>query len=308
MSKEQTAMVRRTDTNVQAGKVAASSLSRPLSKDQVQKLAKTMETSELRMIIAERDGRKLMLLTKQELHDTVIDIISEIKLLTGCIIFEGKELQAQLSVIRRFLYSSFGMLTKEEIIHAFYMNMEGKYNQVYRHYNRELNAEFIGDVLRSYLNYKLYLKETKGPGIKKLLQLGPVQVIKREVDYEFWKDLIQEEYEAFRKGESTLQMWHQRKYYTLRKFGLMPFTKGFKTWMYFFKKVMHGNTAGTNLPAGADIRHLYFGSVAECRKIFKNDQDWKRCIDYLRRYAYWYMLNACQQCGINNLWNEISEK
>jgi hypothetical protein len=261
------------------------------------------------MVMAERDGRKLMWLTPDELYDTVIDIISEIKLITGALIYEETQLmKTQVKVIERFLISGFGMLTQKEIIHAFYMNMEGKYEQVFRHYNKELNAEFMGDVLRSYLQYKLYFRETKGAEIKKLLQLGPKQEINRAIDYEFWKQMVQEEYNSYCKGEASLQMWHAMKYYTLRKHGLLPFSKGINTWIFFFKKIMNGNTAGTKLPAGADISRLYFSSFAQCREIFKTDDDWKRAIDYLRRYAYWYVLKACRECGINNLWEEISEK
>jgi hypothetical protein len=261
------------------------------------------------MIRAERDGKKLKFLTKQELKNAVIDIMSEVKLITGALVHaedENRMMSRQVEMIQRFLFVGFGMLTKKEIIQAFYLNSQGYYEDTYRHYNKELNAEFFGDVLRAYLKYKLYVRETMGPLITKVLQLGGGQQEKREVDYPFWQQLIQEEYDCYRKGLSCYQLWSSRKYYTLRKFGLLPFSKGLVTWVFFFKKVMKGNIKGTRLPEGADISRYQFTAVSQAAGIFHNGQDYKRCMDFLRRYAYWYVLKACADCGINDLFKEIA--
>lgn len=240
-----------------------------------------------------------------EHYDACIDIISEIKLITGVSTYDDSmERDAQIKVIQRFLYG-FGNFTKEEVVHAFYLNSQGVYSEVYRHYNKSLNAEFIGDVLRAYIRYKRYILDVKGPQLSKILQIGPSKEIRREIDYSFWKQLIQSEYEQFRKTRPSGQLWHQRKYYTLRKFGLLPFPKGFQTWLYFFKKVMKGNTAGTKLPNDCNIEHYHFANLAECRAIFHSDADFKRCLDHLRKSAYWYILNSCRECGINDLFSDI---
>jgi hypothetical protein len=235
--------------------------------------------------------------------------MSEIKLVTGVLIYEEPALmKTQIEMVKRFLATGYPMLTKEEILHAFYLNMQGAYDQVYKHYNRELNAEFMGDVLRAYLNYKLYLRETKGPQINRLLATTAPKALpyKRVVDYAFWKQLIQEEYDDYRFGRPSRQLWSVRKYYTLRRFGLLPFPKGFKTWVFFFKRVMKGNARGTKLPADANLEHYHFSSFAACRAIFHTHEDYQRCLDYLRRYAYFYVLRACSDCGINDLFTEIA--
>ncbi len=286
-------------------KEAALAIYKPLNEIQLQQLQENLDTEELKVILSERNGQKLKYLTEDELHDTVVDIVSEVKLITGAMVYEGAELRVQVETIKRFLFSAFHMLTKEEVLNAFYLNSSGQYGEVYRHYNKELNTEFMGDVLRAYLRHKVYIREIKGPLINQVLMIGPKDTVKRDIDYEFWKEMIQQEYYAYCHNQSTMQIWNARKYYTLRKFGLLPLPKGFDTWLFMAKKVLNGSS-GTKLPPGADIKNYQFASYSDVYRLFHTVDDQKKFIDYLRRYTYWYILKACRDCGINHLWNEIA--
>lgn len=228
--------------------------------------------------------------------------MSEIKLITGVLIHEGSMMTAQIKMLKIFLYTGFGMLTKEEVVQAFYLNLQGKFGETYRHFQKELNCEFLGDVLKAFLKYKLYIRENRGPELTKIM--APPTVAVNTIDYDFFKELIQKEYEHFRVGRNDTQMWHVRKYYTLRKFGLLPF-KGLHTWIYFIKQVLPLSAGHLLLPANVDLKRYKFSTVGQVRAIFSTSEGYQRCIDRARMFGYWYILQACMDCGINNLWGDI---
>lgn len=258
-------------------------------------------------VILERNGRKLRSLTEDELYNSVVDIVSEIKLMTGAIVFEDKDdMKLQVSMITKFLAIGFSMLSKEEIVHAFYLNNMGKYDETFRHYNRELNAEFMGDVLKSYLKYKGYIREVRGADITRLLgNTAELPAPPTKPDYELWKEMIQAEYDYFRENEQTNQIWHARKYITLRRMGLIPF-KGLQTWYYFMKAAIGTRRGWINLPDGVNLKSYKFGSVGEVYRLFTSPEAFKLCVDESRRFAYWYVINAMAECGINKIFEEIA--
>ncbi len=215
---------------------------------------------------------------------------------------EGNKLELQLEMITRFIVTGFGNLTKPEIVQAFYMNLQGKFEEVYVHYNKELNAEFLGNVLRAYLRWKSRLVNDKGHKIQQLLNKEGYQ--KQDIDYEFWKDLIQKEYEVIKKFKSSDQLWHDRKYYTLRKSGLLYF-KSLDTWFWFMKKAIKNTNGVLRVPLKSNLSKYSFVTVASVINIFHSHADFKVCLSEARRLAYLYVLKCCLDCGINNLWEDI---
>lgn len=262
------------------------------------------------VLTAERNGLKLKSLDQDSLHDAVIDILSAIKLITGAPVYESDEsgmLQRQVEMIKRFLWSGYGLLTKEEVINAFYLNMQGRFNEVYKHYNREINAEYLGDVLNAYIRFKKAVIEIKGSDVQKILSIeykpAPQMI---QVDYGFYKTLIQEEYQAFRNNQKPLTFWSRWKYYTLRKEGLLPFPKGLNTWFWFMKIAAGTGNYQLTIPAGSDLKHYRFTSARQVRTLFRTQKEYVRCLDHARKLAYWHVLHACRECGINNLFDEIA--
>lgn len=62
---------------------------------------------------------------------------------------------AQMRIIAKFISEGFGYITPQELINAFHLNLQGKYPEVYKQYGKkEINCEFIGQVLSAYRNYK----------------------------------------------------------------------------------------------------------------------------------------------------------
>lgn len=154
------------------------------------------------------------------MHDKIVEIFQELKILNGVILHTGESLKIQIEVLKMFLvtHPHFTGLTVNEIRHAFYLNSQGEYEEVYRHYNKELNAEFIGDVLRAYVRYKNGIYRLKGKSIKAIL--NPVEVkppvMPTEQEY---RQMIQQHYENFLAGRRDLVFIAESTYRMLRKYG-----------------------------------------------------------------------------------------
>src|SRR5205823_5208666 len=116
-----------------------------------------------------KNGQSLNALTADQRHNAIVDAMSEIILITGAKSYDGPMLSAQVEIIKRFIWSGFGSLTQKEIVFAFHLNLQGCYDEIFRHYSRELNCEFIGDVLRGYVKFKTQISKTKGKDIRSLL-------------------------------------------------------------------------------------------------------------------------------------------
>jgi hypothetical protein len=254
------------------------------------------------MIIAEKSGKKLQWLSDDDSYNEIIDIITEVKMLTGALVYSGKEFEIQAEMLQLFIVSGFGMLSKSEIVYAFYLNLQGQFDEVYVHYNKELNAEFVGNVLRGYLKYKKIFLRQKRDSIITLLE--PPKMEKYEIDYDFWKELVQQDLDYLKNINKDSTLWNVRKYYTLRKFGLMPF-KGKSTFFYFIKKAIGNKYFLLNLPQNTNYRNYEFTSVMQLRSIFKTSQDYHICIEDARKLSYWYVLQTCADFGINNIWQDV---
>lgn len=63
--------------------------------------------------------------------------------------------KAQMRQISKFIMDGYPFLTSDEILNAFYINLKGKYKEIFKDYGkRKINIEFIGQVLSSYVLYK----------------------------------------------------------------------------------------------------------------------------------------------------------
>lgn len=255
------------------------------------------------ILAAEKNGHKLKWLSDDDQHNSIVDIISEIKLITGAVLYDGDKLVLQHEMLKRFIVTGFSMLTKSEIVQAFYMNLQGAFQDVHVHYNKELNAEFIGNVLRAYLKWKNTFIRTKGEQVDAVLL--PAPKVKREIDYDFFKEQVQTDLLYLKFRASTSTMWHERKYYTLRKFGYMPF-KGLSTWVFFMRQALSEKNFRLNVPANSNFSRFAFGSVGEMRRVFQDSTEYQKCISSARMISYWYILQACVDCGINNIWEDVA--
>jgi hypothetical protein len=256
----------------------------------------------MQVIMSEKSGPKLSLFSESESKMIVMDLASEIKLITGAVLHNGEMMEKQIDMLNRFIVTGFGMLSKSEITQAFYMNLQGQFEEVYVHYNKELNAEFVGSVLRAYIRFKKsFLREKRDMIID---VITTPKTVKIEIDYNFWKEQIHNDINILRCGYESDSLWFDRKYYTLRKFGLMPF-KGLKTWFYFIRKALMHYEWDLWFPVNCDLKTFRIFTVHQVYLLFKIPADYRKCVEVARKYAYWHVLNACVECGVNDLWKEI---
>ncbi len=176
---------------------------------------------ETQVIRNELNSPMLKWLNDDNLHDELISIFQEIKILTGAIMHTGESLHLQVRVLKLFLLSApqFITLTTNEIRHAFYLNNQGEFDEVYRHYNKELNAEFMGDVLRAYLKYKQDIYRKTGDEIKAMIDPpaeAPRLVKPSEAEYQM---IIQRDYNSYLAGALEFIFVSNGVYSLLRRYG-----------------------------------------------------------------------------------------
>jgi len=104
-------------------------------------------------------GKKINSYPEDEYKTSINRIVAEICILNGLETYNEESnfnmYVAQMRVIAKFIYDGFGYLTVEEITNAFHLNLQGKYKDVYKQFGKkEINCEFIGQVLSAYREYK----------------------------------------------------------------------------------------------------------------------------------------------------------
>jgi hypothetical protein len=260
----------------------------------------------------ELNSPTLLWLSDKERWDKLVDVITEIKLLTGAIIHEGEALQLQLKVIERFLISSkrYAALTTNEILHAFYLNNQGEFGTVYRHYNRELNAEFVGDVLLAYLNYKdgIYARVN----IKGLLDPAPERKPLDPITDIALMGYIQGDYDMYRSDARELIFHSPFKYNLLRRAGLIEVYSR-KYWRKMEAYAMAERVEyGSGRPERAtDVREREDrAAVASMYARFVQDgylpiAEYRLVVQGVRRRLYMRFFEMIASCGINDIFFDI---
>jgi hypothetical protein len=72
----------------------------------------------MQVIMSEKSGPKLSLFSESESKMIVMDLASEIKLITGAVLHNGEMMEKQIDMLNRFIVTGFGMLSKSEITQA----------------------------------------------------------------------------------------------------------------------------------------------------------------------------------------------
>lgn len=254
---------------------------------------------------------RLLQLSDGDFHDMVVDLLTEISMLTGAIVHsEHKMLIAQVNTIQLFLRSSYRFmnLTIAEVRQAFYLNAQGELDEVHKHYNKPINGEFIGGVLSSYCKYTASLNQripeilskVKAPEVKK-----PYTPTIKE-----WHYAIQTDYEYYKLGDVGLIFVPYAKYYYLRSVGLIFFRNKSDYARWYARACRHRRNKIMAKPATTDAqriakdkaRRLY--DIIESQYIVPLSED-KLIMHEMRKLLYIDLLSDLQAIGINNIFNEI---
>jgi hypothetical protein len=104
-------------------------------------------------------GNRVNNMDEEDFKDSVNFIVAEICLLNGLETYDADSQTAmyiaQMRVIARFISDGFPYLTPAEISNAFNLNLQGKFKEVFKQFGkRQINCEFIGQVLTAYKEYK----------------------------------------------------------------------------------------------------------------------------------------------------------
>jgi hypothetical protein len=247
------------------------------------------------VIQTERAGSKLKSLTKDEARNSTIHIMKEIKNVSGCILNDVDKLDAQASTIQFFLVTGYGEFTAKEIIHAFFLNAQGKFEEVYRHYNRELNCEFIGDVLNAYKRFKLLIvQKCQELSNKALLQPPAVNKTYSPIDYDFWKEQIQYEYEKkYLSGKKMFMTgWQDKKLLTL--IVNLPYRWSKKEMYHHYAQIVinQSNYKGNTI---ATFKAAY-------QMVEKNISAYMELLAATQNTIYHRILHEFNIAGVKNIW------
>lgn len=285
----------------------ANSLQR-LESVEVQLLSsKLLNEIELQILRNERNSPAIRKLSPDEQFDALADVWSEVKVLTGAILRQGEELGIQVKVLHRFILSSprLSSLTTSEILHAFYLNNAGEYGEVIKHYNQELNAEFVGGVLNAYLKKKVCFLREKHEKVQKLL--NPPEAIQKPVygpeDYKRW---IQEDYEFYRYGNHAFITNTASKYLFLRRLNLIRYTsknKFIQLKNEAFNQREHQKVYEAKTAVSKLITKAVYDSIRETKWIERNE--YRGVIHTMRRNVYLKFFELIASCGINQIFTEI---
>ncbi len=176
------------------------------------------------MIRNEMTSPKLKSLSDDELYDRLVDVWSAVKLLSGALLHEGDMLLLQLEMLRDFLAtSSFRDLTVADLTTAFKLNAAGDAWETIPHYNREINAEWVGQVLRKYTDIFRKMWREHGDAIRKVLLPPAPEAPKPEpLPESFWQEEIQKDLELLRAGKADWIFNSAMKYVFLCRSGIRP--------------------------------------------------------------------------------------
>ena len=110
-------------------------------------------------LIASWIGPKIKSLNEDQYFVAINAIVAEVCLLCGLETYDAKAdevmYKAQMRQISKFIMDGYSMLTPDEILNSFHLNLQGKYKEIFKDYGkRKINCEFIGQVLSAYVVYK----------------------------------------------------------------------------------------------------------------------------------------------------------
>lgn len=256
-------------------------------------------------------------LRDEDYHDTVVNLMAEIKMLNGALLHKSEVvggvnlLKQQVETIKMMLASNFrfSALTVSELRHAFFLNAQGEYDEVYKHYNRELNAEFVGQVLRAYLQYRRPL-DVQAEAIKGKLRgklLLPVAVPCTDD----WKRIVQRHYDLYRNGDWEMIFVYPGEYYFLRKIEAIRYTSKKKWGQWYlralndrFAEAMARDAVTYEEKEEKERRRSMYIRILDTG-IVPPDED-AQVICRMRKMVVMKLFELLADCNIHNLWDDVA--
>lgn len=166
----------------------------------------------------------------EEFKATVNKLVAEICVICGLETYhyekQAEIFQSQMRSIAKFIYEGYPYLTEKEIINAFYLNLQGKYETIVKVYgaDKKINIEFIGQVLTGYAKYKQGYVNLNPEVINVINPPAAIQQSTRiEMTDDEEREMVEMEYQKFRRhADWNYQLVMPFIYYRLEKDGAIP--------------------------------------------------------------------------------------
>jgi hypothetical protein len=266
------------------------------------------------LILRLEAGEPLSRLSPTDLHNVCIDILSEIKIITGVLIYaDGSPEQiAQVRMFTRLLTRTRKYLcrTRDEVTQAFYMNAAGYFPEVYRHYNRELNAEFFCDVLNAYQAWKDKHLSQKIGIIQNLLNPPPARPVPVRGQTQIREEIVYD-LALYRGGRGDLIFNTTSKYIFLRQMGYISIRSRdhFGSWYRYAADTRRAEV--TRRPAKTKGEQMEKGRLIDVLTNLLDKGEIPReyhrgFIHYTRRVIYLQHIRALVATGIYDPFGQVA--
>lgn len=173
-------------------------------------------------------GGRLDKLKEEEFKVGINLSIAEVCLLTGLETYDAETQPqmyvAQMRIIAKFILEGFPFITQQELTNAFHLNLQGKYDEVYKQFGkRVINCEFIGQVLSGYKKYKeAYINSN--PDIIQVIHPTEIKQIEyKNDDVNDLREMVLHAFHSFcTDPKYNYRLMPTLIYYRLEVDGLMP--------------------------------------------------------------------------------------
>ncbi len=273
-----------------------------------------LSSAELKVYLNELNSPKLCWLTDIELHDFMADLLSEISIMTGAKAYEYDWQNSMLiTVIIKLLKKDDAImaLTTNEVSDAFYLNHNGAYPHTHSTYNKEINADYVGNIIRDYRYYKLRSLE-KEWAINKILNPPPEKPIPVYTTADY-KKFIQMDYELYKTGNTDYIFNIEKKYILLRRAKIIiypsPLSDAWKKWYQVALKKREWNTYTTK-PVG-EAERLTKRKAMEMYHLIKTanivpQDEHISVVSMLHKLVYFRFFELMKEQKIERIFEEIS--
>lgn len=192
---------------------------------QQSKVLTILKTSELREVYTlMSSGKAIKEMTNEELVAAVKKITSAISAITGSGIEQGMEITT-LKMLKVFLHKHFSFLTTSEIIYAFEHNALQPEEKHIKHYNKAINLDFVGRILRNYVDFRTEQVPEISQAIahvSRQIEYDRQNNWSREVTDDDRKTMLNESYLSYKVNPKMGLLFAVQMYDYAEKFELIP--------------------------------------------------------------------------------------
>ncbi len=272
-----------------------------------------LSESELNVYINELNSPRLCWLDEKDFHNTIVKYIQLISILTGADVYEAGSWKNDMlvsSIKNLFAMSSVNMnLTVNEVMSAFYLNHNSVFDKVHTMYGKPISADYIGNVLANYREYKLRPLE-KQWAIDRLLSPPPPKEVPKYTP-EDYKTFIQQDYENWKAGHTDYIFLIYEKYLLMRKWNFIIYPS-LEIWKAWYKRALARRE--TSLMAQIPINKAEKLARKKKLEIYKHirntnivpPEENKSVVHMMRKLVYFRMFELMHVAGIKNIFSEIS--